>query len=233
MLSHSVPDHASKNRSRLVEDAYETLKAAITSGELQPGERLYETALSARFGVSRTPVREALQRLVTEGLAAVGPDSVRVTTLSVKDVRALQQTSRALQSLAASLAASESSEPDMATLEELMQRMEACAAAHDFRSWAEADVAIHRHIFQMSGNLWLSRLLLQMESLIARVRHVMLRQPGRVEEATNEHRLVVEAIKSRDGKAAETAMYDHLLMAEKALIETLEAVVVPWRGDRV
>jgi DNA-binding GntR family transcriptional regulator len=233
MLRHAAPDHTSKNRSRLVEDAYETLKAAITSGELQPGERLYETALSARFGVSRTPVREALQRLVTEGLAAVGPDGVRVTTLSVKDVRALQQTSRALQSLAASLAALEGTEPDMATLEELMQRMEACAAAHDFRSWAEADVAIHRHIFQMSENPWLSRLLLQMESLIARVRHVMLRQPGRVEEATKEHRLVVEAIKSRDGKAAETAMYDHLLMAEKALIETLEAVVVPWRGDRV
>jgi DNA-binding GntR family transcriptional regulator len=216
-----------------MDDAYETLKAAITSGELQPGERLYETALSARFGVSRTPVREALQRLVTEGLAEVGPNGVRVTTLSVKDVRALQRTSRALQSLAALLAASEGSEADMAKLEELMQRMETCAAAHDFKSWAEADVAIHRHIFQMSANPWLSKLLLQMESLIARVRHVMLGRPGRVEEATDEHRLVVEAIKSRDEKAAEKAMYDHLVMAEKTLIETLEAVVVPWRGDRV
>jgi len=233
MSSPSTTDHASKNRARLMEDAYETLKAAITSGELQPGERLYETNLSARFGVSRTPVREALQRLVNEGLAEVGTDGVRVTTLSVKDVRSLQQTSRALQSLAARLAASEASEGDMTKLEELMKHMETCAAAHDFKSWAEADVEIHRHIFQMSGNPWLSKLLLQMESLIARVRHVMLRQPGRVEEATDEHRAVVEAIRSRNGKAAEQAMHDHLLMAEQKLIETLETVVVPWRGDRV
>jgi DNA-binding GntR family transcriptional regulator len=61
----------------------------------------------------------------------------------------------------------------------------------------------------------------------------MLRQPGRVKEATDEHRVIVDAIKSRDGKAAEQAMYDHLVMAEQKLIETLESVVVPWRGDRV
>jgi DNA-binding GntR family transcriptional regulator len=216
-----------------MEDAYERLKAAITSGDLQPGERLYETTTSARFGVSRTPVREALQRLVNEGLAEVGADGVRVATLSIKDVRSLQQTSRALQSLAARLAASEASEGDMTKLEELMKQMETCAAAHDFKGWAEADVTIHRHIFQMSGNACLSTLLLQMESRVARVRHVMFRQPGRVMEATDEHRTVVEAIKSRDGKAAEQAMHDHLMMAEQALIETLEAVVVPWRGDRV
>ena len=233
MFSPSKTDHASKNRARLMQDAYETLKAAITAGELQPGERLYETTLSARFGVSRTPVREALQRLVNEGLAEVGRNGFCVATLSVKDVRSLQQTSRALQSLAARLAASEASEGDMTQLEELMKHMETCAAAHDFKSWAEADVAIHRHIFQMSGNPWLSKLLLQMESLIARVRHVMLKQPGRVEEATDEHRVVVDAIKSRDGKAAEQTMYDHLVMAEQKLIETLESVVVPWRGDRV
>lgn len=225
-----------ENRSpsnRRTEEAYSTLKAAITSGELQPGERLYETALAGRFGMSRTPIREALLRLIAEGLAEIGADGVRVASLSVKDVRSLQQASRALQSLAAKLAATEGSDADMAILEELMKRMETYASLRDLKSWAEADVEIHRHIFRMSGSAWLSRLLLQMESLIARVRHVILQQPGRMEEATGEHRAVVEAIRSRDEKAAEHAMHHHLLIAEQKLIAILETVVVPWRGDRI
>jgi DNA-binding GntR family transcriptional regulator len=219
------------DRTRLTLEAYETLKAEISSGTLQPRERLYETILAERFKMSRTPIREALQRLVNEGLAEAGPGGACVAALSVKDIRSLEQANRALQSLAAELATSEGSEGDMAKLEELMGRMEACAGTDDTDGWITADQAIHRHLFQMSGNRWLLKLLLQMEALVSRVRHIGLRGTGRMKEATREHRTIIDAIKSRDPEAARRAMHDHLVLVEQHLVQILETFVVPLRGD--
>jgi DNA-binding GntR family transcriptional regulator len=94
--------------------------------------------------MSRTPVREAIQRLVNEGLAEMGPDGATVAALSVKDIRSLEQANRALQSLAAELAASVASEEDRATLEELMAHLESCAGVEDTAGWITADQAIPR-----------------------------------------------------------------------------------------
>ncbi len=88
-------------RNGLTVEIYEALKAEIIAGDLKSRERLYETVLAKRFQTSRTPVREALQRLVNEGLVEARSDGVCVATLSVKDVRSLEQANRALQSLAA------------------------------------------------------------------------------------------------------------------------------------
>jgi DNA-binding GntR family transcriptional regulator len=214
-------------------EAYEALKAEISSGALQPRERLYETVLARRLKMSRTPVREALQRLVNEGLAEAGPDGVCVAALSVKDIRSLEQANRVLQSLAAELAATEGSDGDMAKLEQLMARMEACAGRDDIDGWIAADQAIHRLLFQMSGNRWLVKLLVQMEALIGRVRHIGIRGRGRMKEATLEHRTIVDAVRSRDAEAAQRAMHDHLTVVEQHLVEILETVVVPWKGDRL
>jgi len=219
-------------RNRLTAEAYEAVKAAILSGELQPRERLYETALAKRFKMSRTPVREALQRLVNEGLAEASPDGVSVATLSVEDIHSLEQANRALQSLAAQLAAVEGSEADLVQLGELMARMEACVATRDLDGWIAADQGIHRQIFRMCRNRWVWKLLLQMESLVGRVRHIALRRPGRLEESTNEHRMVVDAITSRQSEAARQAMHYHLEKTEQNLISVLETFVVPVKGDR-
>lgn len=225
-------DFPSTDRNRLMVEAYQALKTAILSGELQPRERLYETALAKRFKMSRTPVREAIQRLIVEGLAEVGPDGVSAATLSVEDIRSLEQANRALQSLAAQLAATAGNEAEFAQLEKFMACMEACVATRNRDGWIAADQEIHRQIFRMCRNRWLWKLLLQMESLIGRVRHIALRQPGRLEESTREHRAFVEAIKARDAEAAQQAMHYHLEKTEQNLIAILETFVVPVKGDR-
>ena len=225
------PDPDPVDRTRLTLEAYEALKAEISSGALQPRERLYETVLARRFKMSRTPIREALQRLVNEGLAEVGPAGVCVAALSVKDIHSLEQANRVLQGLAAELAATEGPDGDMAKLEELMARMEACAGSDDIDGWIATDQAIHRLLFQMSGNRWLVKLLVQMEALIGRVRHIGIRGPTRMKDATGEHRMVVEAIKARDPEAARRAMHDHLVLVEQHLVQVLETFVVPWKGD--
>jgi len=220
------------DRNRLTAEVYATLRSAITSGELLPRERLYETVLARRFKMSRTPVREALQRLVTEGLVEGGVDGVYVATLSVQDVRSLEQANRALQSLAAQLAAAAGSEDDLERLEGLVARMEACAVSGDLDAWIAADQEMHRQIFRMCGNRWVWKLLLQMESLVGRVRHIALRRPGRLEESTKEHRVVVDAIKSRTPDLAHQAMHAHLVRTEENLISVLETFVVPLKGER-
>jgi DNA-binding GntR family transcriptional regulator len=220
------------DRSRLTGEAYAALKTAILSGELQPRDRLFETVLAKRFKMSRTPVREALQRLVNEGLVEAGSDGLAVATLSVEDIRSLEEANRALQSLAAQLAAAKGTEADLAKLEESIARMEACVITRDLEGWIAADQEIHRQIFQLCGNRWVWNLLLQMESLVARVRHIALKRPGRLEESTAEHRAVVDAIKLRDPDAAHRAMQHHLLKTEQNLITILEQFVVPVRGDR-
>ena len=228
-----APNSTAQDRNPLAVEAYEALKAAICSGELQPRERLYETVLGKRLKMSRTPVREALQRLVNEGLAETRPDGACVAALSVKDIRSLEQANRALQSLVAELAATEGSDEDMAKLEKFMAHMESCASGEDIDGWITVDQAMHRHLFQMSGNRWLMRLLVQMEALIARVRHIGIRGPTRMKDATLEHRRLVSAITSRDPEAARRAMHDHLLLVEQNLVQILETFVVPWKGDRL
>jgi len=230
---HAQPsESASADRNPLTAEVYATLRSAISSGELQPRERLYETVLARRFKMSRTPVREALQRLVTEGLVEGGADGVCVATLSVQDVRSLEQANRALQSLAAQLAAAVGSEDDLERLEGFVARMEACAVSGDLDGWIGADQEMHRQIFRMCGNRWVWKLLLQMESLVGRVRHIALRRPGRLEESTTEHRVVVDAIKSRNPDLAHQAMHSHLVRTEENLISVLETFVVPLKGER-
>ncbi len=227
-----LPETAATDRTRLTAEAYAILRNAISSGELKPRERLYETVLARRFRMSRTPVREALQRLVTEGLLEAGADGVCVATLSVEDVRSLEQANRALQSLAAELAAAAGTEDDLEGLEVSVARMEACVASGDLDGWIAADQEMHGHVFRMCGNRWVLKLLLQMESLIGRVRHIALRRPGRLEESTKEHRAVVDAIKSRNPEVAHRAMHGHLVRTEENLISILETFIVPVKGER-
>ena len=233
-METEIPERksTSSNRSGLTAEIYEAVKAEIIAGALKSRDRLYEPVLAKRFKTSRTPVREALQRLISEGLAEARPDGVCVAALSVQDVRSLEQANRALQSLAAELAAREGSAAGTAEQEALMARMEACAAARDLDGWMATDQDIHRHLFQLSGNRWLLRLLLQMESLIGRVRHIARRRPGRLEESTRQHRTIVDAVTSHDGKAAYQAMYAHLVVTEQNLVELLE-LLEPLNSDRL
>lgn len=153
--------------------------------------------------------------------------------LTVQDVHELEQANRALRSLAAELAASTGSDLDMEALQDLMAHMEACAQTNDPHGWTAVDQGIRRQFFQMAGNRWLTQLLLQLEPLIGRVHHISFRRPGRMEQSTREHRSIVDAVKSRDAKAARQAMHEHLLLVEQNVIEILEAFVVPWKGDRL
>jgi DNA-binding GntR family transcriptional regulator len=212
-------DTTRMNGNLLATKAYASIRAAISSGEIEDRDRLYANPIAKRLKMSRTPVREALQRLMSEGLAEKRRDGVYVRALSIKDVRSLEQANRALQGMAAELAATEGDERAMAKLETLMGLMEDCARHENHAGWKSVDQEIRRHLLAMSGNDWLTKLVVQLEPLIGRVHDISFRRPGRMQRSTNEHRKIVDAVKSRDGKAAHDAMHVHLRVVEDNFIE--------------
>lgn len=218
--------------SRLANDVYKRLTDAIADMRLAPGQRLREAVLAREFGVSRTPVREALQILVREGLATASPAGIAVTELTVKDVRDFYQTAEVLQGLACRLAAERGTEQQMARLEKTMVEMESAAACNDVARWTVADNLLHEHIVRMADNLVVSNMGRQIETITGRVRYLALHQPGRLQQSTHEHRGMVDAIRARDPELAAQRTQEHLQIVEGLLLGILQNYIVPFKGAR-
>lgn len=231
MLTSSHALHESASNDGLVQRVYRHVVADITEGRLVPGQQLLEKELAKAVGVSRTPVREALRMLTSEGLTVETPDGVQVTQLSLRDVRDLMQTAQALNGMASRLAAEKGTEEQVAELERLVDRLDAAADDNDVPGWVEADRRLHQLIQEMAGNHPLSRFAGQLDALLGRIRPLAIRQPGRLHQSKLEHRRAVEAIRARDGEAAERAMREHLISTQKVITEILENFVVPFKGE--
>lgn len=217
--------------SRLTEAAYTKLSQAIVEGQLKPGQQLLETALARDLGVSRTPAREAIHLLIRDGMAEAVGGKVVVTRLTVKAVRDLHLVNQVLMKTSCRLAAVRGTAEQMAILEGLTAEMELAAGHHDLFAWKDYDRRFHLQIGYMADNATLTKMVSQMGFQLARVRHLAILQPGRLEQSIAEHRKVVEAIKRRDADLAERAIEDHMKAGEQVVIQILENFVVPFKGN--
>lgn len=197
----------------LGESAYARIRAAIRDGSLAPGERLTETDLAARFGVSRTPVRQAIARLEAEGLlthearrglAVTRPDHQQVVELYVMR--------EVLEGAAARLAAQHASETEIAAMAEIIAREP--EAFGDAAALAGVNQRLHGLLYLAAHNRYLLRSLEQLSATMALL-PTLLTRGGRAEAAHDEHRAIIEAIVARDGDAAEAAARRHARAAQK------------------
>jgi GntR family transcriptional regulator, rspAB operon transcriptional repressor len=176
------------------------LRNDVFSGRLMPGERLSETSLVDRFGVSRTPIREALQQLTQEGLLEAKPNcGVRVASESCDTLHALViPIRRTIETFALRSCFDELDDDDFTRWEEILHRMGEACRERDFPAVAELDLAFHRSVIQRAGirdleTIWLA--------IVARVRsHFLRSQRDYVEpmDIRDEHASIVEAIRSRN-----------------------------------
>ena len=184
----------------------ETLEAEIVEGTLPPGARLDEPSLARRFGVSRTPVRAALQRLSSSGLIELRPRATQVLKPSPVALFEMFETMAELEASCARLAAERA---DTAVLDRLADAVADCQAAitRDVSAYYDANLEFHRALYAASGNGFLAA---QAEALHLRLtpfRRQQLRLPRRTDQSLAEHRAIVAAIAARDGTlAADTAM---------------------------
>ncbi|SHF25869.1 GntR family transcriptional regulator [Desulforamulus putei] len=196
---------------------YRQLRQAILEGRLKPGERLVERKLADILRVSRTPVREAIRMLELEGLVAHLPRGgtvvARVSDLEVLEIYRIRAV---LEGLAARMAAEKIKPEQLQQLVGLMEDIEGYASGGDLESLEKAHQQFNDVIYQAADSQRLYAMITSLVEHINRYTRVGYCHPGRIEEATQEHRLLVEAIKMRDGSLAERIAREHIDNSRRA-----------------
>jgi len=206
----------------LEEMVYSKLEEEILSGELSNGTSLGEIALSKRLGVSRTPVRGALHRLSEEGLVEILPNrGATVVGINVDDLVDIYRIRERLEGLASSLAAKRITAEELEKLTEAVELAEFYNGKRDTEHIKELDTVFHSIIFKASGSRFLSKTLSELHKKIKSYRKRSLSVPGRLEKSEDEHREILEAIKSGDSDKADLLTSLHV---RRALENMLSAI---------
>jgi len=192
-------------------DAYTLILEAIDSGLYRPGDRLVESELAERFGVSRTPIREALQRLETQSMLSRDGRSLIVASLDHNALAELYVVRTELEGLAARLAAQHATEEEVNVLREMIAEDWALLEKPDALS--RANRRFHKQIHLASHNRFLVQQLDLVHRHMALLATTSLAVEGRGERALAEHEAIVDAIAARDGKAAYDALKAHISRA--------------------
>jgi DNA-binding GntR family transcriptional regulator len=192
-------------------DAYSLILEAIDQGLYRPGDRLVESELAERFGVSRTPIREALQRLETQSMLSRDGRSLIVASLDHNQLAELYVVRAELEGLAAQLAARHAAPEEVRVLREMVEADRALAG--DPQALARANRRFHRMIHLASHNRYLVQQLDLVHRSMALLASTSLAAEGRSEVALSEHLAIVEAIAARDEAGAASALREHISRA--------------------
>ena len=204
----------------------EALADRIVHGYLKPGDPLDETSLAAEFGVSRTPVREALRQLETNGLALSRPHrGAIVTRLSAVQLDETFVVMAELEALSARLCAAALAGEVLHRLQSLHDGGAQAARANDVAAYRLHNERFHAAIYAGSGNAFLEETALAVRRRLAPFRNLQFEAFRRPELSHREHAVIVDAIIAGDGDKAATAMRDHILIVREAvdLVELAEA----------
>jgi DNA-binding GntR family transcriptional regulator len=202
---------------------YDRLKDAIITGTLRPLERISENKVAADFGLSRTPVRQALQRLEAEGLIQVVPKRGSfVSRPTVEDILEIYQIRTPLEAVCARVAAERIEESQLALLDRLVRVEQARGPGRAADRSLRAAAQFHAVIYGCSRNQRMATLLVDLQNQVHRVRVLWPSTVARLGDTWSEHAAIVEALRARDGAAAERLMTEHL---EKARLSTLHRIL--------
>ncbi|MFO1086902.1 MAG: GntR family transcriptional regulator [Reyranellaceae bacterium] len=200
--------------------AYERLHEAIREGALEPGRRIMETEVSAWLRISRTPVREALHRLLGEGLlehAANG--GLQVTLYDLRAIGEFYATRERLEGAAAALAAEHADSTEQRILSAMLDAMRALPA--DPRAHARENQAFHEQIYRAAHNRFLLKSLRALLNFVPLLGRTTYHAPDRTAEAEREHTEIVEAILARDPRRAEEAARAHIRHAYNSRVRVV------------
>lgn len=198
-------------RQHIAEKVFQDLEEMILTGRISEGERLDELQLSKRFKVSRTPLREAFQKLANGGLIEIVPNKgAFVSKPSLIDVIEMFDVMAALESLCAKLSAHCISDGELEELAESVRQCKVAAHAEDKEAYYKANLDFHRIIYMASGNKFLSKQTEKLKNRLTSYRRIQLQARGRLLRSLEEHQAIFSAISSADGDLAYRLMNDHI-----------------------
>jgi len=198
----------------LYEEVAELLRQRIFKRELEPGSWIDELKLAEEYGISRTPLREALKVLAAEGLVTM---KVRrgayVTEVSEKDLADVYHLLSLLESDAAGVVAARATDAELAELEALHAELEAAARPGkvDRENFFAINERFHMRLLAIANNRWRDQVVADLRKVMKLNRHNSMLKSGRIDESLKEHRAVMAAIKERDSTAAMARMQQHFL----------------------
>jgi DNA-binding GntR family transcriptional regulator len=209
------------------DDVVSGIRDLIVEGDLPAGGRISERALCDRFGVSRTPLREALKVLASEGLVELTPNrGARVIRLTEQDAAEMFEVMGTLEGLAGELAATRITDEELAELKALHYQMALHQARRELMPYFRLNQEIHRKIFEISRNRTLINVYRSLAGRIRRPRYLANISAPRWAEALTEHEAILAALEARDGASLGQILKDHLRKTcetvKEALRETAE-----------
>lgn len=232
-MTRASQQHFQIVRRTLHDEVADQLRALIISGELAPGHKVPEALLAERFGVSRTPMREALKVLASENFVQLLPNKgAIVTRLTRQEIDELFPIIGALEALAGELACANLKLKDLVHIKRLHDAMVECHRADDWPGYAKHNRAIHDQIFETAGNAALTALFQQLMLRIRNVRFVAKSSPEGWQAALKDHEDMIAALEARDGAALGRTLRMHLRhkadVVEEALrhLERVEQVTL-------
>ncbi len=198
-------------RSSLSDQVYHDIKYLILSGELKGGDRIPEESLAKQFGVSRTPVREAVRRLDEFGLVHLKPRSyAEVITLSDGEADQVMSVRTELEGLSIRLLTEKATENDVQALVEIAEKCYRALESGSVAETFEMDSFFHLEIAQRSGNGILADLIERLDAKVQLVRLMRCSTPETINQNIHVHDKIIEAIAANDSVAAEKVMREHI-----------------------
>lgn len=187
------------------------LRDLITRGELKPGQRLNERLLTKRFGISRTPLREAIGILVSEGLATALPNrGAIVSEITSTDAEDMFQVMAVLESLGGELACQRATDRDIAEIRTLHEQMRVHYEQRDLDAYFEFNQRIHQKLIDCAGNRELTDVYRRISVRIRRARYLANLSRERWDHAMDEHEKILEALVTRDNVTLKALLATHL-----------------------
>jgi len=206
------------NNRPLYEDVADRLREQIFSKQLEPGSWLDEQSLANQFGISRTPMREAIKALASEGLVTMKlRRGAYVTEVNRADLEQIFTVISLLECQTAKESALKATEDELNLLDHLHHRLEKAAADRDIEQFFEINGKFHELIQQIAGNRWLNGVIDDLRKVLKLHRRDSLTSTGRLQSSLIEHREILRAILKRDEAAAEAAMRKHFAHGLEAL----------------
>ncbi|HTY04798.1 MAG TPA: GntR family transcriptional regulator [Rhodocyclaceae bacterium] len=202
----------------LYEQVAERLRGRIFAHELAPGAWIDEQAIAAEYGISRTPLREALKVLASEGLVTLRPRrGCYVTELSEQDLDEIFPVMALLEGRCAREATVKAAAADLRRLADIHAALERHAAANDADHFFEANQDFHDMLQELAGNRWLRQLIKETRKFIKLTRRDSLNLDGRLRQSLAEHREILAAVQHRKPADADRLMREHILSGRAAL----------------
>lgn len=210
-MSNSFQLEKVETLQSLKDKAYTAIKDAILSLQFEPGMPLVESDLAQQLGISKTPVRDALQELEREGFVSrILFKGTYVTDVTMKDMTEVFQLRAVLEGLAAYLAASLFTDQELEQIAAHLDKAEAALAEGNLALCSQHGQRLHQAIIAKADNQRLTLILHNLDDHVRRFRALSDRISGRLNKSVGEHRRVLAALYERDPAAAEAAMRDHL-----------------------